>query len=101
MRPLFLPLYTQYFNAYKDGSKTGELRLYGPRWNEKTCTVGREVVLSKGYGKQARMIGKVCFFAKVYGQHLNPENKKAVQAMYGTLDVLIAFIGIEDLKPHA
>jgi len=56
MKPIFIPLKTEYYEAFEDGSKTEELRLYGPRWNEKTCTVGRQVILSKGYGKYARLI---------------------------------------------
>ena len=47
MKPLFIPLNTEYFEAFADGSKGEELRLYGPRWNEETCKLGREVVLSK------------------------------------------------------
>lgn len=54
VRPLFIPLKTEYFQAFADGSKREELRRYGPRWNERTCCVGRDVVLSKGYSKQAR-----------------------------------------------
>ena len=45
---LFIPLKTAYFEAFRAGTKTVEFRLYGPRWNERTCPVGRSVVLSKG-----------------------------------------------------
>ncbi len=48
-RPLFIPLKRQWFEAFSDGSKTVEYRRYGPRWNERTCTPGRPVVLSLGY----------------------------------------------------
>jgi len=100
MKPLFIPLNTEYFNAFKSGDKNEEIRLYGPRWNYETCKVGRDVVLSKGYGKHERLTGKVCFFVNIHGSTLSSENKKAALKLYGTLDVLIALIGIEDIKPQ-
>lgn len=62
--PLFIPLKTQYYNSFCDGSKTTEYRLYGPRWNENTCQIGRSVLLSKGYGKQNRVFGIIVGFSK-------------------------------------
>jgi len=56
---LFIPLKRRFFEEFADGSKTCEYRLYGPRWNEKTCVVGRAVTLSMGYGKQRRLSGKI------------------------------------------
>ena len=55
--PLFIPLKTEYFDAFKNGSKKIEYRKYGNRWNEKTCIPGQSVVLSCGYGKQKRIDG--------------------------------------------
>lgn len=65
IKPLFIPLYREYFNAFADGSKKTEYRKYGPRWNEKTCFIGRPVLISLGYGKQKRLIGKIIAFRKV------------------------------------
>lgn len=48
MKPLFLPLKTEYWQQFRDGTKSDELRLYGPRWNERTCAVGRSITLSRG-----------------------------------------------------
>lgn len=62
MTPLFIPLKTEYFEAFKAGTKTTECRVYGPRWNERTCAIGRPVVLSKGYGKAHRINGTVIGF---------------------------------------
>lgn len=42
--PLFIPLTGEFYDAFANGSKTEELRRYGPRWNERTCPVGRAVV---------------------------------------------------------
>ena len=64
MKPLFIPLKGEYYDAFADGSKTWEYRPYGPRWNERTCSMGREVVLSRGYGKAHRLRGKVVAFTK-------------------------------------
>lgn len=61
-KPLFIPLKTAYFEAFAKGEKTTEYRPYGPRWNERTCPVGRKVTLSQGYGKARRLTGTVIAF---------------------------------------
>jgi len=99
MKPLFIPLKTKYYEAFKDGSKTDELRAYGPRWNHGTCKVGREVVLSKGYGKQNKMKGRIWSFKKQHGALFGSTYKAAIKETYGTLDIEIACISIEELKP--
>jgi hypothetical protein len=47
---LFVPLRGVWFDAFADGSKFDEWRRLGPRWNERTCLIGRPVVLARGYG---------------------------------------------------
>jgi hypothetical protein len=59
---LFIALKREFFEAFKDGSKREEFRAYGPRWNERTCRVGRRVTLSLGYGKQHRLSGVIVGF---------------------------------------
>lgn len=59
MTPLFIPLKRQHFDRFRDGSKRIEYRPEGPRWNARTCLVGRPVVLSLGYGKQHRLHGVI------------------------------------------
>lgn len=49
MKPLFVPLKTEHFLAFRNGTKLVEYRLYGPRWNESTVVPGRAVTLSHGY----------------------------------------------------
>ncbi len=61
-KALFIPLKGEFFDAFEARTKNTEYRRYGPRWNEDTCRVGRRVVLSRGYGKQARLVGKVSGF---------------------------------------
>jgi hypothetical protein len=61
-KPLFIPLKSQFFDAFESGEKSVEYRLYGARWNERTCRVGRNVVLSRGYGKARRLRGTVVGF---------------------------------------
>lgn len=61
-RPLFIPLKTEYFEAFKAGTKDTEYRRHGSRWNEDVCQVGRPVVLSKGYGKSERLSGVITGF---------------------------------------
>ena len=57
--PLFVPLAGWAYDLFASGAKTTEFRLYGPRWNERTCTPGRAVVLSRGYGRAHRMNGVI------------------------------------------
>lgn len=99
MKPLFVPLKTEYYEAFADGSKREELRRYGPRWNEKTCAVGREVVLSKGYGKQYRMTGRISKFKRQHGSTFGSTYKAAILDVFGTLDIEIACVAIE-LTPN-
>ena len=61
--PLFIPLYTRFFVAFKEGRKRTEFRTYGRGWNERTCVPGRRVTLSKGYGKYERLSGIITRFA--------------------------------------
>lgn len=51
-KPLFIPLKREFFDAFERGLKVFEYREYGPRWNERTCRVGRLVTLSMGYGNR-------------------------------------------------
>lgn len=62
MKPLFIPLMKRYFEAFEKGDKCVEFRPYGPRWNERTCALGRKVTLSLGYGKARRLQGRVTSF---------------------------------------
>ena len=100
MKPLFIPLKTECFEAFANGSKSEEIRLYGPRWNERTCKVDREVVISKGYGKHTKMEGKIWKFKKQHGTLFGSTYKTAIKNVYGTLDVEIACISITKLKPQ-
>ena len=94
-KPLFIPLKTEWYEAFERGDKGEELRLYGPRWNERTCRVGRAVVLSKGYGKAHRMAGRIWKFKRQHGSTFGSTYKNAIQRTYGTLNVEIACISIE------
>ncbi len=98
MKPLFIPLKTEYYERFQDGSKTDELRLYGKRWNENTCEIGRPVILSKGYGKKYRIGGVICKFTKLHANTLNRTHKESLKKIYGTLDIFIAVISISVLR---
>lgn len=94
-KPLFIPLKTEFFEAFEKGTKTVEYRQYGPRWNEKTCFVGRAVTLSNGYGKKRRLQGVVKGFYTDSSVHLNDDWIKC----YGEGDAKAACIVIELTKP--
>ncbi len=100
-KPLFIALKTEYFEAFEDGSKTDEMRLYGPRWNERTCRVGRPVTLSKGYGKKYRLSGVIVGFEKKHGNQIVEQSKlEAIFNCYGTLkkDMAIIYIQVDRSK---
>lgn len=68
--PLFIPLKSEYYDAFCSGAKTVEYRKHGPRWNAETCRIGRRVTISRGYGKKDRRQGVVVGFeAKVMDSH--------------------------------
>lgn len=98
-KPLFIPLKTVWYRQFERGSKTEELRLYGPRWNERTCRVGRKVVLSKGYGKSERLSGEIWKFKKQHGTLFGSTYRAAIKSIFGTLDVDIAVISITMILP--
>lgn len=78
-RPLFIPLKREHFEAFRSGIKDTEYRLYGPRWNEITCPIGRPVILSLGYGKAHRIEGTVFGFST----HANPRQLPGWINCYG------------------
>lgn len=96
MTPLFIPLKGEYYDQFASGQKDTEYRPYGPRWNERTCPVGREVVLSRGYGKQHRLRGTVDHFtvSKVVTQ------TDVWRRIYGTQYQVAACIRIRLQQQH-
>lgn len=92
-KPLFIPLRREWFESFRVGIKDTEYRPLGPRWNPKTCIVGRPVVLSLGYGKAHRLAGRITEFWT--SEALTP----AFVSIYG-YDRLMACIRIE-LSPTA
>ena len=96
MPPLFIPLKSEFYDAFADGSKTVEYRRYGPRWNARTCERGRPVILSKGYGKRHRMRGTITgFMVSNY-----PTQTDAWKKCYGDSTDFAACITIQILCPH-
>lgn len=97
MKPLFIPLKKEYFEQFEAGTKKKEFRLYGPRWNEKTCIPGREVILSFGYGKQRRLQGTIKSFSKV--PVMKSEGMADFWLIYGVHAGPVAEIEIENINP--
>ena len=75
---LFIPLNGEHYDAFERGDKTTEYRKYGGQWTEKHVYPGRAVVLSKGYGKQARLTGTV-----IEATRGAPPDDPAWKAIYG------------------
>lgn len=80
-RPLFIPLRREWFDAFACGEKAEEFRPYNARWNERSCRIGRPVVLSCGYGSKRRLRGVVVGF-RVVGPRAHP----GIRTVYPTGD---------------
>lgn len=96
-KPLFIPLRREFFEAFKTGQKLEEFRPEGPRWNARTCRIGRPVVLSLGYGKRERLAGQVVG----YSARVEPTHTDAWRTCYGDRGGLAACIRIEIESPEA
>lgn len=101
-KPLFVPLKAEYYRDFASGLKTVEYRLYGPRWNERTCRPGRAVTLSLGYGKRERLRGVVAGFDAPPLACLETYVMRDLVALFGGLEWhrKIACISI-DLDPFS
>lgn len=97
-KALFIPLKTEFYEGFESGKKRSELRLYGARWNEKTCAPGRAVVLSKGYGKANRLRGQIVAFHRRKSDTFGSTYQGHIEACYGPGVHDIAEIRIEVLK---
>lgn len=80
MPAMFLPLKGEFYDQFIGGSKQEEFRIYGPRWNERTCPIGRLVTLSRGYGIRHRTKGVIVGFRTSF----EPTQTEAWQKCYGT-----------------
>ena len=91
--PLFIPLRSEWYLKFRVGSKDTEYRPYGPRWNERTCWPGRPVTLSRGYGKQERLHGRIKGFALID----QAPDLDAWKSVYGDRACKVAAITITDI----
>lgn len=102
MKPLFIPLKAEHYDAFASGAKQWERRLFGPRWNRETCKVGREVVLSRGYGKAHRLTGRITAVLVGPLKSIQSLGRIALCACYPkiTSNTDIIEIGIGLANPH-
>ena len=94
-KPLFIPLKTEYYEQFENGTKRFEMRKYGARWNETTLWINRDVILSKGYGKKHRMQGHITHLERMRAIAMPERYHKDIIACYGDLRVTIVCIHIE------
>ncbi len=91
MKPIFIPLKSQYFEDFKNGRKQIEYRRAGVgQFTLAKCTPGREVTLSKGYSKSNRITGTVV--RSWIEHHEHPTG--AIAKCYGTEPIDIIAISI-------
>jgi len=91
---LFIPLKREFYDAFASGRKRYEYRAYGPRWNERTCRIGRQVILSCGYGTKRRLNGTVTSFSTSRAA----AKTRAFRACYGPAVTVAAKIGIRIVR---
>ena len=97
-KPLFIPLKTEYFNAFKSGEKSVELRnAKDKRWSANNCSVGRAVTLSRCYGKHERLSGVVAAFAVLHVDELEAPSRAAFKACYGEAANYVSCIHISNI----
>lgn len=98
-KALFIPLMAKYYDAFIRGDKDTEYRLHGKRWNLKTCYSGRQVILSRGYGKQNRVTGAIEDVYVAPSQALPGLLKLSLREIYGdisTSDIIFIKIAINN-----
>lgn len=95
MKPLFIPLFTRYFEQFERGEKHMEYRRPGGPFNPGTCYPGRLVTLSCGYGAHRRLQGKITFAENRDVHELNSADRRDIQALFGPLCKTVFCIGIE------
>jgi hypothetical protein len=88
--PLFIPLRTEYFRAFERGEKVIEYRRYGRGWNERTCRIGRPVILSHGYSG-ARLSAAIQQFEIIRAE--------AIDSIIYPADCLLAAIALAEIVP--
>lgn len=93
-KPLFVPLSAKWFEEFAAGRKDTEYRVYGPRWSEKHCRIGRRVTLSYGYGKARRLHGTIAAFSVV-----GPEADPAIVEVFPGKDRISAIQIKLDAQP--
>lgn len=86
IKPLFIPLKAEYYDDFVGKRKLDEFRLYGPRWNFKTCYSGRQVILSRGYGKQNRLCGVIHEVVKIKLSSIGIRVQNSLRTIYGIKD---------------
>ena len=95
-KPLFIPLKTEYYEAFESGSKSRELRRGSDkRWSEKNCRIGRHVTLSKGYGKAHRISGVVTGYERKLAALLPSNDYDAFRACFGLGEEFASVIHID------
>lgn len=97
-KPLFVPLKKEYYLKFEAGTKDTEYRLYGPRWNEEVCRIGRLAVISNGYGNYNRMNGVVAGFKVVNGLTLPADLQESLKALFPTVNADIACVTFGELE---
>lgn len=94
-KPLFIPLKAEFYDAFVRGEKSEELRKWGPRWNAKVCAVGRQVILSRGYGKQHRKSGVIKMVRIGSLAILTEKQRQSMLRLYNHPDMVVIAIGID------
>jgi hypothetical protein len=75
-KSIFVPLRSKHWVDLRDRRKSIEWRAWGARWNDRTITPGRTIILSKGYTRD-RLRGVVIKVHRV-SRSLTPDGARAI-----------------------
>ena len=101
IKPLFVPLYKEYFLKFKSGEQDCEIRPEGHRgWTREAVVPGRRITFSNGYGKYDRTtrdIVRVEITPDLQSISIPKWHITAVEEIYGKRDSwLVAYVGAEE-----
>jgi hypothetical protein len=76
IKSIFVPLHSKHWVDFRDRRKTIEWRAWGARWNDRTISPGRTIILANGYTR-ARLHGVVVKAHRV-SRLLAPDGARAI-----------------------
>ena len=91
---LEIKVFEKYFEQWIDRKKKYEMRIYGEKWNEKTCRVGKKAIIRCGSKGLSSVSGVISGFSVVEACDLPQSDQDTIKEIWGTIDLTMACIEI-------